>query len=217
MVNRKCQILFSYFIVLLIRSFLVQPYRVPTGSLEPTIAPGDFIAANQFAYGLRLPVLNAKIWSFGEPKVGDIALFRWPVDTGKILIKRVIGTPGDHIVYQNKKLTINDQLLKQEELGLDLDGENIPPSIVHRIKEQLPNGNSHLIFVRSDRNNDQSLDFTVPKGSYFMMGDNRDNSDDSRYWGFVPEENLIGKAFVVWMSWDSQNHTVRWKRIGEKI
>lgn len=205
------------FTVLIIRSFIIQPYRVPTGSLEPTVAPGDFILVNQFAYGLRLPVLNTKIYAVGEPKLGDIVLFHWPVDTSIIFVKRVIGTPGDHVVYQNKQLTINGKIAPQKEVGLALDYEITPPAVVHHRTENLPNGINHSIFIRSNKNEDESFDLIVPDGEYFMMGDNRDNSGDSRYWGFVPEENLIGKVFASWMSWDSINHTVRWERIGKKI
>lgn len=203
-------------IVLLIRSFLVQPYRVPTGSLEPTILPGDFIVVNQFAYGLRLPVLNNKILSVGEPKLGDIVLFRWPSDPRMVFVKRVIGIPGDHLVYKNKVLTINGKVAKQKDLGMDLDQAGAIPMPMQVKSESLPSG-EHKIFTRSDYNMTDDFDLIVPAGNYFMMGDNRDNSDDSRVWGFVPEANLVGKAFGIWMSWDSHNNTVRWKRIGKAI
>jgi len=202
-------------IILLIRSFLIQPYRVPSGSLEPTILPGDFILVNQFAYGLRLPVINTKIWPIGEPKEGDIALFRYPVDLSTILVKRVIGVPGDHIVYQNKQLTINGKLAKQEGNGTSIDAED--NGAVDRIYEKLPNGMRHEIFVRSNFYSSDDFDIKVPPGVYFMMGDNRDKSNDSRYWGFVPEENLIGKAMVIWMSWDKEKNMVRFKRIGKSL
>jgi signal peptidase I len=204
-------------IVLLIRSFLAQPYRVPTGSLEPTILPGDFIVVNQFAYGLRLPVLNTKILSIGEPKRGDIVLFRWPSDPRIMFVKRVIGIPGDHIVYKDKVLTINGKVAKQKNLGMDLDQASIMPIPVQIKSENLPNSGEHKIFVRQDYNMSGDFDLTVPADNYFMMGDNRDNSDDSRYWGFVPEKNLVGKAFGTWMSWDSRNNTVRWNRLGRAI
>lgn len=210
----------SFFSVLLlvwiIRSFLIQPYRVPTGSLEPTILPGDFIVVSQFAYGLRVPVINLKILKFSEPKVGDIALFHWPKDPSIIFVKRVIGTPGDHLVYKNKILTINGDRAWQTSLGLDLDKEESLPIIVQRKQEQLPH-KSHEIFIRPGYNLGGDFDLVVPKGSYFMMGDNRDGSDDSRYWGFVPERNLIGKVFGIWMSWDAKNTNIRWHRIGKAV
>ena len=199
-------------IILLIRSFLIQPYRVPSGSLEPTVLPGDFIAVNQFAYGLRLPVLNKKIYAIGEPKLGDIALFRWPIDPSIIFVKRVIGVPGDHIIYKDKKLTINGKLAEQQFLGQDTDKETFVP--VKKLSENLPNDIKHNIFIRANTNNGQNFEVTVPKDSYFMMGDNRDGSDDSRYWGFVPEANLVGKAFVIWMSWDKNAKLVRFNRLG---
>lgn len=204
-------------IVLLIRSFIVQPYKVPTGSLEPTILPGDFILVNQFAYGLRLPVLNNKIVKIGEPKTGDIALFRYPTDPSINFVKRIIGLPGDHVVYKNKQLTINDQAIAQEYLGMDLDQEyNIPFPVT--VKQEDLNQVKHKIFVNDQTNSElHDVDLIVPQGHYFVMGDNRDNSNDSRYWGFVPEENLIGKGFLIWFSWDSQHKTVRWHRIGNKI
>ncbi len=201
-------------LVWLIRSFLIQPYRVPTSSLEPTILPGDFIVVNQFAYGLRFPVLNAKIFSLGVPKRGDIALFRSPVDT-LILVKRVIGLPGDRIVYKDKILTINGRQMLQTPAGMDLDAEDKFFTPVQVRIEKLDNV-EHKIFIKTGKEWEK-IDVVVPAGSYFMMGDNRDSSNDSRYWGFVSEKNLIGKALGIWMSWDSEGVKVRWDRIGKKI
>lgn len=210
----------SFFPILLlvwvIRSFIIQPYRVPTGSLEPTILPGDFIIVNQFAYGLRFPVLNTKFYNIGEPKRGDIALFHSVMGPEIILVKRVIGLPGDHIVYQDKVLTINGKVMSQTPDGMELDmerGFSIPAQV---LIEHLGTVD-HKIFTISGKNESEKIDVIVPAGSYFMMGDNRDNSGDSRYFGFVPEKNLIGKAFGTWMSWDSEGANVRWNRIGKKI
>lgn len=204
-------------IVLLIRSFLIQPYRVPTGSLEPTIQPGDFIAVNQFSYGLRLPVLNYKIIPIGEPKRGDIALFRWPKNPKITFVKRVIGLPGDHIIYKNKILTINGKRMRQYTLGRSLDVEpNQEPIPMIEKMEDFYNIQHH-IYQLEQGGDTQSYNIVVPKGCYFMMGDNRDDSDDSRSWGFVPEQNFVGKAFVIWMSWDSEKNNVRWGRIGKII
>ncbi|MCK4607957.1 MAG: signal peptidase I [Gammaproteobacteria bacterium] len=204
-------------IVLVIRSFLIQPYRVPTGSLEPTILPGDFIAVSQFAYGLRLPVLNYKIVKIGEPKRGDIALFRWPENPSIIFIKRVVGVPGDHIVYRNKILKINGVIARQKLIGnaLDVEPDSLPVPVQKKMENLL--GVKHSIFVQNQGGDLKTVDTIVPKGFYFMMGDNRDASDDSRYWGFVPEQNLVGKAFVTWMSWNSEGHSIRWHRIGKTI
>lgn len=200
-------------LVWIIRSFIVQPYRVPTGSLEPTVLPGDFIIVKQYSYGLRLPVTQTKIWATGEPKRGDIALFYWPVDTSVRFVKRVIGLPGDHIEYKDKVLTINGKTMTQKEIGPDMTNEpGYLPQPVIRKQENL-DGVVHDIIVQKQGGDEKSFDITVPAGSYFMMGDNRDGSDDSRYWGFVPEANLIGQAFGVWLSWDSNNKSLRWSRM----
>jgi signal peptidase I len=205
-------------IVLLIRSFLIQPYRVPSGSLEPTIMTGDFIAANQFAYGLRLPVLRYKIVPIGEPKRGDIALFHYPKNPKLVYIKRVIGLPGDHVVYKNKTLTVNGKTMRQYLLGKNLEivpGRGFSIPVLEKMEDFY--GIKHKIYVFEQGGDTATYDVVVPKGHYFMMGDNRDDSEDSRYWGFVPEENLVGKAMVVWMSWDSERHNIRWNRIGRVI
>lgn len=207
-------------IVWVIRSFLIQPYRVPTGSLVPTVMPGDFIAVNQFDYGIRLPVTNTKIINIHEPQRGQIALFRYPVDPSIIFVKRVIGLPGDHVVYKNKQLSINGKPMPMKFLGTtqytDESGQ------VHKVDRYLENldGVKHEIILDPKAVGDYGTyhNVVVPEGHYFMLGDNRDNSDDSRVWGLVPEENLIGKAFGIWMSWNSHaekwKDKVRWQRIG---
>jgi signal peptidase I len=207
---------FPLLLVWLIRSFLIQPYNVPTGSLEPTVLPGDFIAVKQFSYGLRLPVLNLKIAKVGEPKRGDIALFHWPVDTSKTFVKRVIGLPGDHIVYKDNTLFINGKEMKQEyvEKATDIGQDGINTPVDKKIEDL--EGIKHYIFVKPD-NNTQDIDIVVPEGQYFMVGDNRNDSYDSRDWGFVPETFLIGKAFGIWLSWDAQHYKIRWNRIGKAL
>ncbi len=200
-------------LVWIIRSFIVQPYRVPTGSLEPTVMPGDFILVKQYSYGVRLPVSQTKLFGKGEPKRGDIALFYYPEDTSTRFVKRVIGLPGDHVVYKNKILTLNGKEMSQTEIGPDLNEDpGMLPQPVMKMREDL-DGVSHYIFIDKEKTNGPEVDVTVPANHYFMMGDNRDNSADSRYWGFVPEEYLIGQAFAVWMSWDSNNTRVRWNRL----
>jgi signal peptidase I len=206
-----------FLLVLLIRSFLIQPFRVPSGSLAPTILPGDLLVVNQYIYGLRLPVLNIKILNIGEPKRGDIALFRFPNDPSKPYVKRVIGLPGDHVTYRNKVLTVNGKVAEQTPSGMDLDiTEGGYPAPVQVRSERLDNV-THKVFIRSGYKEAENIDVYVPPNSYFMMGDNRDNSNDGREWGFVPEENLMGRAIGIWMSWDSENYRVRWQRIGTKI
>ncbi|NNM58807.1 MAG: signal peptidase I [Legionellales bacterium] len=200
-------------LVLVIRSFIIQPFHVPSGSLEPTILPNEFLLVNQFAYGLRLPVLNTKIIANSEPKTGDIVVFRNPEEPSINLIKRVIGLPGDHVIYQNKVLYINGKKADQTLLSSSMDiepGQNIS---VNQYQENL-NGVKHDIFINPNGGETNNYDIIVPKNAYFMMGDNRDNSADSREWGFAPEANIIGKAFIIWMSWDAVNHTIRWNRIG---
>lgn len=198
--------------VLILRSFLVEPYMIPSGSAEPTLLVGDFIVANKFAYGLRLPITNTKIFTLNEPKVGDIVLLHSPTEANKNLIKRVIGTPGDHIEYTNKVLYINGKQATQQNIGTatdeDQSGQQWPVSV---ISENLQ-GVIHKGYLRNDVPA-QDFSVTVPPDNYFVMGDNRDDSYDSRYWGFVPEANLIGKAWCVLFSWDTDKHNVRWSRL----
>ena len=202
-----------FFIVLLLRSFLVEPFRIPSGSLEPTLLVGDFVAVNKFAYGLRLPVLEKKIIPIANPVTGEIAVFRWPPQPSYDYIKRVIGVPGDKISYHNKILTINGKQAAHTFAGYTIDESS--GKAVARYKEDL-NGVVHDIFIRADV---PAVDFdvVVPEGNYFMMGDNRDDSADSRYWGFVPDNYLRGKAFLVWMSWNGKTDSVRWSKIGRLI
>lgn len=202
-----------FFIVLLLRSFLMEPFRIPSGSLEPTLLVGDFVAVNKFAYGLRLPVWEKKAVSLADPKTGDIAVFRWPPDPSYDYIKRVIGVPGDKISYHDKKLTVNGVEAKQQFIEYTVDQSSGNP--VAKYEENL-NGVIHPIYIRTQMPS-HDLDVVVPEGNYFMMGDNRDDSADSRFWGFVPESHLRGKAFLVWMSWNGKTDSVRWSRLGRFI
>lgn len=205
-----------FLIVLLIRAFIGQPFHVPTGSLEPTIMPGDLLIVTQYSYGLRLPVLNTKILDLGEPKAGDIVVFRSPAEAGMDLIKRTIGVPGDHVVYKNRVLTINGKVMTQTFVADGVDEEPIDQggNIPSKIMLENLQGVKHQILLHNQGGELTNFDFTVPKGYYFMMGDNRDNSGDSRVWGFMPEENIIGKARFIFLSW---NHGIRWSRIGIKL
>lgn len=202
-----------FFIVLLLRSFLVEPFRIPSGSLEPTLLVGDFVAVNKFGYGLRLPVLETKVVPISDPKTGEIAVFRWPPDPRYDYIKRVIGLPGDRVSYHNKTLTINGKEATKTFVEYTIDESS--GKQVSKYKENL-NGVVHDIFIRSDVPS-ADFDVVVPEGNYFMMGDNRDDSADSRYWGFVPDAYLRGKAFLVWMSWNSKTDNLRWSKIGRPI
>jgi signal peptidase I len=200
-------------IVLLLRSFLVEPFRIPSGSMMPTLLIGDFILVNKFTYGIRLPVLHQKVIELNEPKRGDIVVFRFPKDPSVDYIKRVIGLPGDKIGYYQKMLYINDKPIKQVSLG-EYQGakEDDSSSTPEHLLENL-NPVEHSILV----DNTQPIldgDYIVPEGHYFVMGDNRDNSNDSRYWGTVPEQNLVGRAFFIWMSWDLKQGGIVFNRIG---
>ncbi|KTD65700.1 signal peptidase I [Legionella spiritensis] len=202
-----------FFIVLLLRSFLAEPFRIPSGSLEPTLLVGDFLAVNKFAYGLRLPVWEKKIIPVANPKTGEIAVFRWPPDPGYDYIKRVIGVPGDKVGYHNKVLTINGKEMKQKFVEYTTDESS--GRTVARYRENL-NGIEHDIYIRPDVSA-VDFDLVVPKGQYFMMGDNRDDSADSRFWGFVADEYLRGKAFLVWLSWNGKTDSLRWSKMGRFI
>ncbi len=206
-----------FLIVLVIRAFIAQPYRVPTGSLEPTVIPGDLILVTQYNYGLKIPLWDKTLIPTGKPKTGQIALFRWPVNPKVTFVKRVIGVPGDHISYINKVLTINGKEATQKFVGYAkeiLGGDRT--RMVKKYEENL-NGIKHFIYVNPEVPVQDFKDLVVPKGKYFMMGDNRDDSDDSRNWGFVPLPYYIGRARIVWMNWDSSKYRVRWDRIGTKL
>jgi signal peptidase I len=202
--------------VLLLRSFLIEPFRIPSGSMMPTLLVGDFILVNKYKYGIRLPVLNKKVYELGQPERGDVVVFRFPKDPGVDYIKRVVGVPGDRVVYRNKTLFINGEKIAQIPQGNYIGtGSGLSMSGADLRREDLA-GVKHDILV-VPKINGVSSDVVVPEGHYFVMGDNRDNSNDSRYWGFVPEKNLVGKAFMIWMNWDSAADGVGWGRIGDSI
>lgn len=201
-------------IVLVLRSFAVEPFRIPSGSMYPTLHIGDFILVNKASYGIKLPVVYAKVIDTGEPERGDVVVFRYPVEPDKDYIKRVVGLPGDRISYINKTLMINGELVKQQAIGrYETTGSG---AVLNGTLELLENlvGVEHHILVDKDRPPSDLIEAVVPEGHYFMVGDNRDHSYDSRYWGFVPEENLKGKAFFIWMHFDGGVNT---DRIGKSI
>lgn len=204
------------FIVLLLRSFIAEPFRIPSGSMMPTLLVGDFILVNKFAYGLRLPVLNNKILELGEPQRGDVVVFRYPEDPSVDYIKRVVAVPGDRVAYREKILYINGQAMAQTPIGSYVGVGSGVSSSGAALREEDLDGVRHQILVRPGAAGAEG-EMVVPPGHYFMMGDNRDNSKDSRYFGPVPEGNLVGKAFMIWMNWDGAAGGVDWARIGDMI
>jgi len=199
-------------VVFLIRSFWVEPFKIPSGSMKPTLLVGDFILVNKYTYGIRLPVVNKKIVEIHSPERGDVMVFRYPEDPSLDYIKRVVGLPGDRVEYRNKRLTINGQPVQVRQVDDYLSRERMQFS--RRFVETLGRA-EHEILIDDDapaavvptrasngncNYNSTGLVCTVPPGHYFMMGDNRDNSSDSRVWGFVPDENIVGKAFFIWLN-----------------
>ncbi|MBU0499976.1 MAG: signal peptidase I [Gammaproteobacteria bacterium] len=214
-----------FLIVLLLRSFLVEPFRIPSGSMMPTLLIGDFILVNKYAYGLRLPVLEKKVLAVGEPERGDVVVFRFPENPRIDYIKRVIGLPGDRIDYRNKTVYVNGAALPQTPQGVyEGEGSGDRFSGYLRGSENL-GGTEHDVMIHPLAPDlvpgcrilmDGPV--TVPEGWYFVMGDNRDNSNDSRCWGMVPEANLRGRAIAIWMNWDWQRPgVIDWRRIGRGI
>lgn len=210
-------------IVLILRSFLVEPFQIPSGSMKPTLDVGDFILVNKFAYGIRLPVLDQKVIQLGDPQRGDVMVFRYPSDPSVNYIKRVVGLPGDRIRYtSDKRLFINGELVAKKLIGTE------PGTLgsAELYEEQLGAVEHQIRQEMSRYRAPPDSEWTVPAAHYFMMGDNRDNSNDSRYWddpnipkdelGMVPDKNIVGKAFAVWMSWPEPklSHFPNFARVG---
>ena len=187
------------FIVFFLRSFLVEPFQIPSGSMIPTLEVGDFILVNKFAYGVRAPVLNKEIIPIGKPQRGDVMVFFPPHAPETYYIKRVIGIPGDHITYNNHQLTINGKVVEEKLIAQLPAGAPVLKMTSEKIDDKTFTTHKYL---RPSRLSVQGS-WVVPAGHYFMMGDNRDNSLDSREWGMVSEDAIVGKAFAVWMHWDS--------------
>jgi signal peptidase I len=201
-------------IVFLLRSFLVEPFKIPSSSMVPTLLVGDFILVNKYTYGIRLPVANKKLIEIGKPERGDVMVFRFPEDPSLDYIKRVVGLPGDRIEYRNKRLSVNGTPVPLRQVDDYLSKERMQFS--RRFVERM-NGVEHEILLDEDapagvmparafpfagncNYNMNGLACTVPPGHYFVMGDNRDNSSDSRVWGFVPDDNIVGRAFFIWLN-----------------
>jgi signal peptidase I len=216
-------------IVFLLRSFLVEPFKIPSGSMLPTLLVGDFILVNKFTYGVRLPIVNVKLADINRPRRGEVMVFRYPENPSLDYIKRVVGLPGDKIEYRDKRLRINGEQVPVTPAGeYDYVESGLNFVATRRLNENL-GGHLHAILVLPEAPsvqpggvrrfpfrdncayNDAGFTCTVPPGHYFMMGDNRDSSSDSRYWGFVPDANIVGKAFLIWWNFDN------FKRIGQSI
>jgi len=203
-------------VVLILRSFVAEPFRIPSNSMMPTLLTGDFILVNKFTYGLRLPINNHKVVAIGEPQRGDVVVFRPPHHPDQDWIKRVVGLPGDRVGYHDNQVTVNGKVLAYAPIGVyQGKGNGTEMTGAEELQEDLLGRQHHVL----ERTNlpfiDQGEgDWIVPAGHYFVMGDNRDNSEDSRYWGFLPEQNLRGKAFLIWMNFDGGVDT---SRIGNRI
>jgi signal peptidase I len=220
-------------IVFLLRSFVAEPFKIPSSSMRPTLEVGDFILVNKFVYGLRLPIIDKKVIPIGDPKRGDVIVFRYPVNPSQDFIKRVIGLPGDEVVYRDKHLTVNGVPWPQKpdgsygyleglmyvttekltESNRDRDytiAENPAAQAVYPLNVRAFPGKENCVY------NDRGFTCRVPAGQYLMMGDNRDNSDDSRYWGFVPDDHIRGRAFFIWFNWDDIS-SLAFRRVGSGI
>jgi len=230
--------------VLAIRAFIFEPFRIPSDSMMPTLLDGDFIVVNKFAYGLRLPVLNSKIVSIGEPQRGDVVVFRYPPDPAINYIKRLVGLPGDTVQVKDDQLIINGKAVPAVDIGRYNDGcytnfrlmsETLGTHTHQTLSCRTPDSIGAQASPTCNRHMDHSYlcieptmsgttdrgdsdEFVVPAGKYLMIGDNRDNSEDSRFWGMVPEQNLVGKASRIWFNWDlNRTGGPVWSRIGHRI
>jgi len=223
-------------VVFLLRSFLAEPFKIPSSSMRPTLEVGDFILVNKFVYGIRLPILEKKIVPLGDPQRGDVVVFRYPLNPSQDFIKRVVCVGGDTVEYRDKRLTVNGKAWPQAADGSYSYLEGLRFETLERSVEQTDgdSARAHTIginaqalpvykqnvrpFPHSDNcdYNDRGFVCKVPPGYYWMMGDNRDNSDDSRYWGFVPDDHIRGKAFFIWFNWDDIS-SFAFKRVGSGI
>lgn len=217
-------------VVLILRAFILEPFRIPSGSMRPTLLEGDFILVNKFDYGLHIPFLENVEIPIGKPKRGEVIIFKHTKNAESMdMIKRVVGLPGDHIQYKDKTIYVNGEPVKQDFLSdtLDKDFNSGNTWPVRMSKEQLGQI-KHDIYVQTERDFTHVFRYTdvvVPENHYFVMGDNRDNSEDSRAWGFVNDKDILGRALGIWFSWDSSpkgllnciKQCIRWKRIGNNL
>ena len=224
-------------VVFVLRSFVAEPFKIPSSSMRPTLEVGDFILVNKFIYGLRIPIAETKVIPVSDPKRGDVVVFRYPVNPTQDFIKRVVGVGGDVVKYEDKKLTVNGQPVSRTRDGTYGYLENLRYEMLERDKETARNDGGEATYTvgvnpqaaavypsnvrpfpgrENCEYNERGFTCKVPSGQYFMMGDNRDNSDDSRYWGFVPDDHIRGKAFFIWFNWDDIS-SLAFNRVGTSI
>ena len=214
-------------VVFVLRSFIVEPFRIPSGSMLPSLYIGDFILVSKFSYGIRLPLINQKVFSIGTPKRGEVLVFRYPHDEKTNYIKRVVGLPGDIVDYKNKRLRINGNVVDLQKSNREDTEQGTQSNEQVRVHIELLGKSSHGILLDTSLGSRAYMRIIVPPDKFFVMGDNRDHSNDSRFWGFVPEENIVGRAVFGWFSWDSNKNDhfwndyigggANWPRIGTTI
>jgi signal peptidase I len=230
-------------VVLVLRSFIFEPFRIPSDSMMPTLLDGDFIIVNKYAYGLRWPVLNTRFFEVGEPQRGDVVVFRFPLDPSTNYIKRLVGLPGDSVQVKDDRLFVNGKPVQFDITGPYSDGCYVnfvqateqlgehthrtmfcPTTVDQESPRESCNRKKFRVYTCGERSTqnlfgeEPPFEKTVPPGTYLMIGDNRDNSADGRVWGFVPEGNLVGKATRIWFNWDLQRSGgPQWNRIGSRI
>ena len=204
-------------IVLVLRSFVAEPFRIPSESMLPTLQVGDFILVSKYSYDVRLPVTGTRIMETAPPERGDVAVFRYPVDPAINYIKRIVGLPGDTIVYADQQLFVNGEPVPVEEVGpYEIPGgQPVDGNTMIRFAETL-NDHEHSIVVNPQRPSLEG-EYVVPEGAYFAIGDNRNYSNDSRRWGYVPHDHLVGRARMIWMHWNWEEGGLDWSRIGSSI
>lgn len=204
-------------IAFMVRTFVVEPFKIPSGSMIPTLLVGDYLFVNKFAYGYRIPFTHQRVFMGDGPKRGEIAVFEYPKDPPKDYIKRIVGLPGDHIVYRDKRLYVNGQQVALQPEGVYLYVNEYEQQVESQHFREHLGEQPHSILLRPFANTDQITDQVIPADHYFVMGDNRDNSNDSRYWGIVPTYRLVGRAVAMFWSWDRIEGKLRWERFGQAI
>jgi len=207
-------------LVFIFRGFIFEPFRVPSNSMMPTLLTGDFIVVNKFDYGFRLPITNTKLVEFSKPNRGDVIVFRYPNYeknpgySGVDFIKRIVAIPGDVISYSDDQLVINDKAIEIKNIGPYIGVDSGKSMNNYKLAQEFISALPHEILINPNRRSKGIPEITIPEGHYFVMGDNRSHSSDSRFWGFVPEEYIIGRAIGIWMHWDWNYNTMQFSRIG---